>query len=134
MPAATRQEVGRALGQPTVTLECCACGVNFAVPDALYRTKKADQTEFYCPFGHNQYFPKGRSELEIARDEAARLKRNLASREEDLRSERASHAATKGHLTRSKQRAAAGVCPFCHRNFQQVKRHIANKHPDEGHL
>jgi hypothetical protein len=43
--------------------------------------------------------------------------------------ERKSHAATKGHLTRTKKRAASGVCPCCRRSFKQLRRHMQNKHP-----
>lgn len=127
----TRNEVGRALGKATVHIECANCGIDYAIPEALYKTRKADQQSFYCPFGHSNFFPKGLTELEIAKRWATRLEREVASREEDLRSERASHSATKGHLTRAKQRAHAGVCPYCHRNFQQVKAHVERVHPDQ---
>lgn len=40
------------------------------------------------------------------------------------------HAAARGQVTRLKRRAANGVCPCCTRTFADLKRHMANQHPD----
>jgi hypothetical protein len=52
-----------------------------------------------------------------------------------LRAEERSHAATKGVVTKQKKKLAkvvGGVCPVdgCHRNFKDVRRHIATRHPN----
>ena len=44
--------------------------------------------------------------------------------------EQRAHSATKGQLTRARKRAANGVCPCCHRSFENVARHVAKQHPD----
>jgi hypothetical protein len=43
----------------------------------------------------------------------------------------ASARAHKGHATRLKNRAQAGMCPHgCNRHFKDLERHCKNKHPD----
>ena len=39
------------------------------------------------------------------------------------------HAA-KGQISKLKKRASAGVCPCCNRSFQNLRRHMGNKHPE----
>lgn len=117
------------LGPPNTDIQCPQCEIRFAIPKPLYEVRLVDGELFYCPLGHSQYFPPGKSQIELEREAKIKAERQLASREEDLRSERASHAATKGHLTRAKERAEAGVCPHCHRSFAQVKRHVERMHP-----
>jgi hypothetical protein len=129
MTQTARQNAAR-LGQADVSVRCAECAVNFAIPSPLSDVLNVSGETFYCPFGHAQYFPKGLSDVQIQKRRADDLERQLASAQEDARSERASHRATKGHLTRAKERAAAGVCPECHRNFAQVKRHMERMHPD----
>jgi hypothetical protein len=126
----TARQNASVLGHATVTVVCAHCSVEFAIPPGLEAVLHVNEETFYCPFGHSQYFPKGATAEQIAKARAEIAERNLANREEDLRSERASHAATKGHLTRARQREAAGVCPMCHRSFAQVRRHMDRMHPD----
>lgn len=62
----------------------------------------------------------------------ARLERQLANREEDLRAAKAAHAVTKGKLTKTRNRIAKGVCPCCNRSFVNLGKHMAGQHPDFG--
>jgi hypothetical protein len=117
-------------------IACCDCGVTFAMTSEFERRRRADHRLFYCPAGHEQYFT-AKSAEEKAKDRAAELARQLASREDDLRAERmklraerASHGATKGQLTKVKNRAENGVCQHCHRHFANVARHVAGQHPE----
>lgn len=113
----------------------CWCGMTYAIPQTLFDYVKRQhddgraQTSIYCPLGHTWSFA-GKGEAEKQRARAERLERQLASREEDLRAERISHSATRGALTKAKNRAARGVCPCCHRSFVNVQRHVASKHPE----
>lgn len=130
----------------TIELEveqCCACGMPFAMPadfkrDRLLR-RRNDMT-FYCPRGHAQHY--------TGESEAARLKRELTQRTEQLnwardaraRAERdARHEAArargyKGHAAKLTKRIKAGECPCCHERFTDLQRHMAAKHPDFGEL
>lgn len=108
---------------------CSQCGIGFGVPEYWSKARHRDHKTWYCPNGHGQYFP-GKSDVEIAREKAARLERQLANRDEDLRVERASHAATKGQLTKVRRRVTNGACPCCNRTFANVGRHMKTQHPD----
>lgn len=118
-----------------LVVETCWCGIVHAVPRVLVEHQQRQhangekQTGIYCPLGHN-WIISGKGELERQRERAAAFERQLACRDEDLRAERASHAATKGQLTKVRKRASAGICPCCNRSFVQLARHMATKHPD----
>lgn len=110
-----------------VVLECW-CGMPHAVPKSLreYQLRMHHDgvkvVDIFCPLGH--------AHIPAAEPEVRRLERQLANTEEELRIERASHTATKGQLTKSKRRAARGVCPECRRSFVNVARHVAHMHPE----
>ena len=124
-------------------LQCARCGIPFGIPKDFEERRREDHTEFRCPLGHVNYYPQD--------TEAKRLKRQLVKAREQLvsqkkRTEWAEMAtkkakeaeqraknktrAVKGHLTRSKKRAAAALCPCCNRSFVQLRRHMKLKHPD----
>ena len=121
----------------TLVVTNCWCGTTYAVPKELYdhvhrqHDDGRRQQDIYCPLGHAWTFA-GDGEAERQRKRAEQLERKLANREEDLRSERASHSATKGLLTKERKRAARGVCPHpeCKRSFVDVARHVRTKHPE----
>ena len=103
----------------------CWCGINLAVPEPLHRWAKNDQrNHIYCPLGHTFVFRDDyRTKYESAN---RRAQANL----DLLRAEERSHTATRGHLTRTKKRVAAGVCPCCNRTFQNLARHMKGQHPE----
>lgn len=114
-----------------VVRNCPECGIPYAVPDYFIPQRQKDHKTFYCPNGHQRYFPEGESE-------AARLRRML---EDATRSKSAiaaqlidTQAALKKAEKKVKQvntRVHAGVCPCCNRTFQNLARHMAAKHKDE---
>jgi hypothetical protein len=114
-----------------VTLQCDheGCGITFAVPEKWMRGRQNDHQNFYCPNGHPRWFP-GKSEAEKLRDE---LSRSKAERERLERERNEAHrkllAAQKAEK-RHKRRISNGVCPCCTRSFQDLKRHMASKHPE----
>lgn len=125
-----------AVTQTYTVIHCGECGVPFALNDEFIRERRNDHKTWYCPNGHSRYYPE-KNETEQAKAQVARLQRQLANRDEDLRAERAAHkvterrrAAAKGQLTKTKKRVANGVCPCCNRTFADLARHMAGKHPD----
>lgn len=100
-------------------IECCNCGIHFAVP-SFYRLKlRETHNTFYCPNGHAQSYP--------AKTEAEKLK-------EQLIRERAEHDQTRADRdAKSKQlhRVAAGVCPCCNRTFRNLQKHMQTKHKEK---
>lgn len=117
---------------------CPVCGVLYAVDATLMEHHDRDGTSWYCPNGHSLHFTKPKAQRESERADAA--ERRAKSAENAARFQRQqreaalrSLAATKGHLTRMKNRIANGVCPVpgCKRSgFSNVMRHVASKHPD----
>lgn len=121
----------------TLTTTTCWCGMKHAVPTELYeyqlRAHRDDgkSVDIYCPLGH-AHVPAGKSEADKLRERLAAEQRRVTSMQAVLDQERASLRATKGQLTKARNRAAKGVCPVpgCKRSFSNVARHVANQHPD----
>jgi hypothetical protein len=118
-----------------LTVVICWCGMTHAVPTELrdyqLRCFQDGRTvpSIFCPVGHG-HAPAGTPEVEKVRQELQRAQSRTASLVARLDQEKASHAATKGQLTKTRNRAAKGVCPCCNRSFVNVARHVATKHPD----
>jgi uncharacterized Zn finger protein (UPF0148 family) len=116
---------------------CPTCGIVYGIPqdfsDACYR----NGTRYYCPNGHSLGWSE--TEADRQRKRAEQLARRLSGSEdtaarwrENAERERRSAIAYKGHMTRARNRIAAGVCPVpgCKRSgFTQVMSHIASQHP-----
>lgn len=120
------------------TTTCCICHVLVGMSEDMYNQRLEDHQTWHCPNGHAQHFT-GKSEAQKLREENERLENRVAQERSWRRSaegrterERRSHAATRGHLTRAKNKAAHGCCPYCTRTFKNVQRHIDNMHPDEA--
>ena len=112
---------------------CYSCGTPFGMSAALQRRFRNKHETFYCPSGHGQVY-------------AQPVEQKLREAEAALRIEQESTAYLRSHndqlltdlnkkskeIAQIKRRANAGVCPHCHRTFQQVSRHMASKHPEEA--
>jgi hypothetical protein len=110
----------------------CWCGINLAVPDALYRhAKQTENNHIFCPLGHKFVFGDTyEKQLKRQQAETERMRQRMVATRELLEAEERSHTATRGHLTRQRKRAKEGVCPCCHRTFKQLAAHMKNKHPE----
>lgn len=114
------------------------CGVVYGIPVEFRDSLYANGGSYYCPNGHKLSWSEDEAQRQRKRaeraeraaknaEEAARYQRQRAEREE--RSARA----YRGHLTRMRNRVAAGVCPVpgCKRTgLVQTMKHLASKHPD----
>lgn len=126
--------------------QCGLCGVMHGLTDNFIEARKRDHKSFCCPWCQASLHFGGESDLERLqreRDQAKEMRDDAVARarasRELLRHEERSHAATKGHLTRTKKERDrmhamidAGQCPVpgCRRHFKDVKRHMASKHPN----
>lgn len=116
-----------------VEITCCNCGVTFLVPPGWERQRLKDGKSFWCPNGHPQHFTASRDKDA----EISRLKQRLAEADDTERALRDKVEAEqrrvngyKRQLARTKKRVAGGVCPCCNRSFTELRRHMAEKHPD----
>ncbi len=104
------------------------CGITFAVPRGWQRERQEDHTTFYCPNGHQQYFP-GETDAERLAKELARERQRLDQAQAAVKDLERSRRAIRGQLTRQRNRIAKGVCPCCKRHFRDLFRHMQTKHP-----
>lgn len=118
------------------TVNCYACGLLFAFPADTMERREFDGKSFWCPCcGKSQCFcgtDKQRLENEVARMRAANDQvRAEVDRQRKIRMgvERKLRA-QKGVTTRIKNRVKNGVCPCCHRHFENLERHMQGKHPE----
>jgi hypothetical protein len=118
-----------------LTVVTCWCGMHHAVPENLrdYQQRCHDEgrnvPDIFCPLGHS-HMPAGQPlKDKLERRLAAEKERSarLAAQRDQAE---ASARAFKGAATRARRRAAAGVCPCCHRNFRQLRVHMSKMHPD----
>jgi hypothetical protein len=109
-------------------LDCPSCGCLYALAKNVATDQRERGGQHYCPNGHSLSWKE--NDLARAREELERERRRSASLTSQLDQERASHVATRGQLTKIRNRIAKGVCPCCRRSFVNVGRHMATKHPD----
>lgn len=117
---------------------CCSCGVPFALPDYMVARLKETGKEFYCPSGHAQHYSNSlqkqyealKAKLEQAEHHAQLEQKWRRAAEEDHEHTRRRLSATKGVLTKTKNRIHNGVCPCCNRSFAHLQRHMQSQHPD----
>lgn len=97
-------------------IQCCNCGVPFAIPQQLKNEFLDDSTKsFYCPHGHSQHYGNG---------EKQRLKNLLLKRENEL----AQVTTAKIQMENQLKKVANGQCPCCGKTFKHLARHMKNKH------
>ena len=124
------------------TVTCCQCSCLFAIDDALNNRSRVWKKEsIYCPScgtlqGWSGETPdqKVRRELEAKLAKAKRdneyLEASAIRHRERANSAERSLSATKGVVTRMKNRASKGICPCCNRSFTNLRRHMETQHPN----
>jgi hypothetical protein len=117
----------------TLTIETCGeCGITFAAPEDLINACKANHSKgFWCPLGHHLYYT-GETEAQKLTRQLRAAKSNSQWYQDQLGAAERSKAALKGHLTRARNKIAAGNCPVpdCGQHFANVREHMKFKHPD----
>ena len=119
---------------------CNRCKCDLWIPDDLHaaalHSRGPKGIHFYCAYGHSQHFVEGESEEQKLRRERDRLAQKIAEKDDEIARQRTlreqterSLRATRGIVTRIKNRVGHGVCPCCNRTFGNLARHIATKHP-----
>ena len=122
-------------------VSCYCCGIRFGITDQLHRRVVINaEGSVYCPScGRQSAWRESRDQKEIKRlqreIDTERRRADTAIRRAERESERResvekSLSATKGVVTRIKNRVGKGVCPCCNRTFRDLARHMANQHPE----
>lgn len=115
-------------------ITCWSCVIDFGIGADFMDRRRKDGEVFYCPNGHGNYYNKGKTAEQVAREKAeAELAaaRSLAARESERRRQaEGERAAARGEVTQLRTRIGNGVCPCCNRTFADLGQHIAGEHPD----
>lgn len=116
-------------------IACFKCAVEFHVPTSLYTARKRDGASFWCPNGHEQHFCETNEarlskQVERLQTQNANLLNAVESERSVRKTAERSAAATRGLMTKAKNRIAKGVCPCCNRYFKELHRHMQDKHAD----
>lgn len=114
--------------------ECCACHMQFGMTREFYNRARENGTSFHCPQGHAQHYTK--TEIRKLKEELDRKNFDLKRAQErgdrwyeqNAKTERRL-TATRGVVTRIKNRVGHGVCPCCNRTFKDLARHMEGQHP-----
>jgi hypothetical protein len=115
---------------------CYRCKSEIALPQELHdAAKRSPRISFWCPYGHEQHFCEGETEEQKLRRERDRLQQRLAEKDDEIAWQRKSReeterklTATRGVVTKIKNRVGHGVCPCCNRTFENLARHMNSKH------
>jgi len=118
--------------------DCCICGIVFGVPEAILTTRHETGEVIFCPNGHRLGYEetstdklrKAEEQLREARADNEWWKQIANEAQVELRTTRASLRGTRAAHTRTKNRIANGICPCCHRQFQNLHRHMEKQHPN----
>lgn len=117
------------LGQWHEAHTCPNCGVIYTCPKHMINGQRETGTgKHFCPNGHSLSYHT--SENEALRRERNRLKQDRARLEQEIADRDRLLASEQAKAKRLAKRAAAGVCPCCHRTVAQMARHMKTKHPN----
>ena len=109
---------------------CITCGIAYTVPEIVCNEQRRNGGYHYCPNGHQQGWGKGNTEFDKLRRERDRAVQEQARLEQEAREAEQRALKAEAATKRLKKRAAAGVCPCCHRTVSQMQKHMATKHPE----
>lgn len=112
-----------------VTEICYKCSIAFGMPSDMKAVLLRDRTNFYCPNGHvQQYVGKSDAEKLKEANDLLELKRKQLN---DEQSKRWEVEEKNRKLDAKLKRVHKGVCPCCNRSFENLRRHMETKHPEE---
>jgi len=124
------QEYCHVISEEMVLEDCCSCGISFGITKSFYSSRRKTGQNFYCPNGHSMVY--NNSEYDNLKENAKKYHKWYDEEVERRCVAEGSLRATKGHLTRTKNRISKGVCPCCNRHFKDLAAHMENKHPSFG--
>lgn len=113
-----------------ITVKCCNCGVVFGMTSDLQKRFLNDHDKwFYCPNGHEQHYT-GKTDAEKLKEAQTQLAIHREARYKEEREKIAALDKVK-KLDAKIKRIHNGVCPCCNRSFENLRRHMETKHPEE---
>ena len=118
------------------TIDCGQCGATYAINERYRRQCEEEGKIWHCPYCQIGWGYFGSGENARLRRELEEKQRQLTAEKcEVLRQKQNREVAEKALDTtlkskaRLKRRIQNGVCPCCNRTFQNLARHMQQKHP-----
>ena len=113
--------------ETVVTFTTCAtCALPIALTERQLKSFRESGGNMYCVLGHQSHF--GQTESARLRNELVGSQDKVAHLETQLRNSQGLLDAETKKRQRLMKRVENGVCPHCHRTFQQLARHMKDKH------
>ena len=101
---------------PMTRESCVECGFEFALPDDFIKARRRDHKTFYCPACETSMHYAKKSDVELAKEEAARccrkadaLERRLSYAQGEAEHLERSRRTTRGHVTRLQKQLVAAA-------------------------
>lgn len=119
-------------------LNCPDCGTPFGVNQALLNAFRKNHTSFYCPNGHSLSYgeTKQEKELDALKKRITQLKEDSEFWQGKAEANAAAEKAVKNqlktaraNLTRTRNKLARGMCPWCSATFPNLAEHMSQEHP-----
>lgn len=112
-----------------VQIECANCNQSFAITHSLWKKRRRDHGDFYCPDGHTNYYPQ-KSDLDRVKEDLERSRQTTKFYQDLAAERRRSMSYLKGQITKTKNKLVKGNCPECDEHFEDLAKHIQCKHPE----
>jgi uncharacterized Zn finger protein (UPF0148 family) len=110
--------------------ECANCSVPFMMTREMNNMLRANPGKtFYCPNGHGQHYT-GKTPEQKKREELEQKLREVEEQKDRITNRFLQTINERNEAQRQLKRIHKGVCPCCNRSFQDLKKHMATKHPE----
>lgn len=126
-----------------LVVTCGECGGTYGIASRYAQQKKDEGGSWHCPYcqvgwGYGETtldrLMKEKRELKLKLEREETRRRWEQRQKEQARAEATHEAARangfKGAMVKAKKRVGRGVCPCCNRSFEDLRRHMASKHPE----
>ena len=111
-------------------VSCGDCGGVYAILERVRLQKEREGKSWTCPYCKSGWGYSGCGENARLKRELEQERKRKEWAQQEARNAENRRRAEKGAKTRIKNRIANGVCPCCNRTFQNLAKHMGNKHPD----
>lgn len=113
-------------------INCWVCGCTFAMSSELKNSMKGREETLFCPKGCRLGLgePHWKKDMQRLRESEGYYKQRAIEHRERAEQVERKLTATKGVVTRFKNRIAKGACPCCEQSFADLHDHMKTQHPD----
>ncbi len=117
-------------------VNCGKCGATYAINERFRAEKQKKGGGWHCPYCQCTWGYFGETEAQRLKTQLdAQIKQTEFARQ-NAKAEREARehterrlSATRAVSTRLRNRIKNGVCPCCHRSFENLRRHMTSQHP-----